>query len=241
MGEFVLALLLALGFQRTPQAAWGGGGCLTRPSPSVRVRLGGVTLWRRQGTTCQAVVTVLPPFVLRSRARPPDVARNAWLATPGGLSVERWAVSGHLSPMARYRLVGAFGHQRLVAVLTRGGLPLPASFRTDAQPSHGLTTQVDLPPMVSGRVIWHLGDTKAASAAAWTQSDGEFQRAAFPQEPAYRVRGLLRDGYDSPINSVRTLFPGARLGHGLRHAINQLPGKLAALAAPVRTALRAPF
>jgi len=40
---------------------------------------------------------------------------------------------------------------------------------------------------------------------------------------------------------MRALFPGARLGDCLRHAINKLPGKLAAIASPVRKALRSQF
>jgi hypothetical protein len=90
-------------------------------------------------------------------------------------------------------------------------------------------------------VIWHLGYTEEASAAALTQSYGEFQRAASQQEPSYRVRGALTDGFDSTIKSMRTLFPGGRLGYCLRHAINKLPGKLAAITSPVRKALRTQF
>ena len=70
---------------------------------------------------------------------------------------------------------------------------------------------------------------------------GEFQRAALQQEPSYRVRGILTDGFDSTTKSMRTLFPGARLGNCLRHAINKLPKKLAAIASPVRKALRSQF
>jgi len=40
---------------------------------------------------------------------------------------------------------------------------------------------------------------------------------------------------------MRTLFPGARLGNCLRHALNKLPKKLAAIASPVRKALRTQF
>jgi hypothetical protein len=40
---------------------------------------------------------------------------------------------------------------------------------------------------------------------------------------------------------MRILFPGARLGICLRHAINKLPAKLVAIAAPVRKALRSQF
>jgi hypothetical protein len=92
--------------------------------------------------------------------------------------------------------------------------------------------------MVQGRVLWHLGSTENASAATLTQSSGAFQRAAVQQDPSYRVRGILTDGFDSTVQSVRTLFPGARLGNCLRHAINKLPGKLPAIAAPVRQAWR---
>ena len=40
---------------------------------------------------------------------------------------------------------------------------------------------------------------------------------------------------------MRTLFPGARLGNCLLHAVNKLPKKLAAIASPVRKALRSQF
>jgi len=100
---------------------------------------------------------------------------------------------------------------------------------------------VYLPTIVRGRVLGHLGYTENASAAAFTQSYGEFQRAASQPEPSSRVRGILTDGFDSTRNSMRTLFPGARLGHCLLHAVNKLPKQLAAIAAPVRTAFRSRF
>ena len=90
--ECVMAFLLALGFHLTHKAACRGGGCLTRHSHYVRVRLGGLTLWRIQWTRCRAVFTVLPHFVLRYRQMRPEVARDALLATHGGLSLELCAV-----------------------------------------------------------------------------------------------------------------------------------------------------
>jgi hypothetical protein len=239
--ECVLAFLLSLGFQLTHKATCRGGGCLTRHSHYARVRLGGVTIWRLQCTTCKAVFTVLPHFVLRYRHMRPDAARDALLATHGGLSLELCAVICHISPMALYRLVCAFGHQGLVTVLTRCGLPLPTYFLADEKHSRCLTDKVYLPTIVSGRVIWHLGYTEAASTAAFTQSYQEFQQAALQQEPSYRVRGILTDGFDSTTSSMRTLFPGARLGNCLRHAINKLPGKLTAIPSAVRKTLRAQF
>ena len=70
--EFVLAFLLSLGFQLTHPAACRGGGCLTRHSHYVRVRLGGLIIWRIQCTRCKAVFTVLPHFVLRYRSMRPE-------------------------------------------------------------------------------------------------------------------------------------------------------------------------
>jgi hypothetical protein len=217
--EFVIAFLLSLGFQLKHQATCRGVGCLTRLSHYVRVRLGGVTIWRMQCTRCKAVFTILPHFILHYRQMRPDAARNALLATHGGLSLELCAVMCHISPMALYRLVCALGHQSLVPILTRCGLPLPTYFLADEKHSHCLTDRVYLPTIVCGRVIWHLGYTEEASTAALTQSYGVFQCVACQQEPAYRVRGILTDGFDSTNNSLRTLFPGTRLGTCLRHAV----------------------
>ena len=239
--ECVLAFLLALGFQLLHKASCRGGGCLTRHSHYARIRLGGITIWRLQCTTCRAVFTVLPHFVLRYRQMRPEVARDALLATHGGLSLELCTGIWHISPMALYRLVCALGQQSLVTVLTRCGLPLPVYFLADEKHSRCLAEKVYLPTIVSGRVLWHLGYTEEASAAAFTQSYGAFQCAASQQEPSYRVRGVLTDGFDSTTKSPRTLFPGARLGTCLRHALNKLPGKLTSIATPVRKALRSKF
>src|SRR5262245_60002954 len=123
--ELVLAFGLSLGFQLAHKTTCRGGGCLTRHSHYARVRLGGLTIWRIQCTACKAVFTVLPHFVLRYRSMRPEVARDVLLATHGGLSLELCAVIGHISPMALYRVICAFGQHSLVTVLTRCGLPLP--------------------------------------------------------------------------------------------------------------------
>jgi len=239
--ECVLAFLLTLGFPLAHKAACRGGGCLTRHSHYARVRLGGLTIWRVQCTTCKAVFTVLPHFVLRYRHMRPEVARDALLATHGGLSLEWCAVICNLSPMALYHLVCAFGHHSLVPVLTRCGLPLPVYVLADEKHSRCLSTKVYLPTIGCGRVLWHLGYTTEASAVAFTESYQVFQRAASQQEPSYRVRGALTDGFDSTTQSLRTLFPGVRLGFCLRHALLKLPKKLTAIASPVRQSLRTKF
>ena len=68
-----------------------------------------------------------------------------------------------------------------------------------------------------------------------------FNALPLQQEPSYQVRGALTDGFDSTTKSMRTLFPGARLGFCLRHALNKLPDKLIGVSAPVRQGLRAKF
>jgi transposase-like protein len=137
--EWVLAFLLSLGLQLTHTETCNGGGWLTRHSHDLRVRLGGMTIWRIPCTRCKAVFTVLPHVVLRYRSRRPDMARNALWATPGGLSGELWAVICPLSPMALYRLLGALGHHRLVTVLTPAvvsrGLPLSWPMQSTAMAS----------------------------------------------------------------------------------------------------------
>src|SRR6266478_10261008 len=152
--ECVMAFILSIGFQLKHKATCSGGGCLTRHSHYARVRLGGLTIWRIQCTTCKAVFTVLPHFVLRYHTMRPEVARDALLATHGGLSLEWCAVLGNISPMALYRVICAFGQHSLVTVLTRCGLPLPTSILADEKHSRCLAERVYLPTIVRGRVLW---------------------------------------------------------------------------------------
>jgi hypothetical protein len=147
------------------------------------------------------VFTVLPHVILRYRSMRPEVAREALLATHGGLSVEQCAVLSPISCMALCRLVCALGSQRLVTVLTRCVLPLPVYVLADEQHRRYLADKVYLPTMVSGRIIWPLGYTTEASAAALTQAYQEFQRAAVQHEPSYRVTGILTDGFDRALST----------------------------------------
>ena len=239
--EFVLAFVLSIGFQLAHKATCRGGGCLTRHSHYARLRLGGLTIWRIQCASCKAVFTVLPHFILRYRRMSPEVARQALIATHGGLSLEWCATICHISPMALYRLICALGQHGLVTVLTRCHLPLPTYILADEKHSRCLTERVYLTSIVRGRVIWHLGYSESKSAAAFTESYGVFQRAALAHEPSYQVRGVLTDGFDSTVSSMRTLFPKARLGFCLRHALNKLPSKLIGLSVPIRKGFRAKF
>jgi hypothetical protein len=199
--ECVLAFLLSLGFQLKHMGDLSWRWVLDAPLPLCSCPPGWGHHLAAPVYEMQSRVPILPHFVLRYRQMRPAVARDSLLAMHGGLSLELCAVICHISPMALYRLVCAFGHQSLVTVLTRCGLPLPTYFLADEKHSHCLADKVYLPTIVSGRVIWHLGYAENASAAALTQSYGEFQRAASRQEPTYRVRGILTDGFDSTTRS----------------------------------------
>ena len=153
----------------------------------------------------------------------PEVARDALLATHGGLSLERCAVIDRLSPMTLYRLVCTLGQHRLVRVLTRCGLPLPTYVLANEKHRHCLTDKVYWPTMVRGRVIWHLGSTKDASAAALTQSYGTVSTRGIPAGAVVPGPRGLTDGFESTTKSLRTLFPGVRLGNCLRHALTGFP------------------
>ena len=53
--DYVLAFILSIGLQLIQKDPWRGGGCPTRHSHYVRVRLSGITIWRTgewQGTCC---------------------------------------------------------------------------------------------------------------------------------------------------------------------------------------------
>src|SRR2546427_4750476 len=119
----------------------------------------------------------------------PEAARDALLATHGGLSLELCATICHISPMALYRLICTLGKQSLVAVLTQCVLPLPKYMLADEKHSKCLTERVYLPTIVGGRVMWHLGYSASKSAVAFTESYGQFQQAALDHEPSYRVQG----------------------------------------------------
>ena len=104
--EFVIAFIISIGFQLKHKCNCPGGFRLTRHSHYMRVRLNGLVIWRIQCTHCKAVFTVLPHFVMRYRKMKPKTAKQALLATHGGLSLEYCAVRlsyGHLPFDERHR------------------------------------------------------------------------------------------------------------------------------------------
>jgi hypothetical protein len=82
----------------------------------------------------------------------PDVARQALIATHGGLSLEWCATIFNISTMSLYRLICALGQDSLVSVLLKCHLSLPAYILADEKHGKCLTERVYLPTIVSGRL-----------------------------------------------------------------------------------------
>lgn len=233
---------MSLGFQLKHKCECQGGFALTRHSHYARVRLGGLSIWRLECKHCGIVFTILPHFVLRYSGVKPEIAKQALLATHGGLSLELCAtLFNNLCPMSVYRLVCALGRTSLVTVLTRCQLPLPHYFLADEKHSHCLSEKVYLPTIVAGRLIWHLGYTEDKSAVAFEASYGQFQQATQAFDPDYRPEGILTDGFESTRRSLSNLFPTTALANCLRHAANRVGSKLKSVTQAVRDTFREQF
>lgn len=239
--EFVVAFIISIGFQLKHKKDCPGGFFLTRHSHYVRVRLNGLTIWRIQCTHCKAVFTVLPHFVLRYRKMHPEVAEKTLRATCGGLSLELCSVLFNVSAMSVYRLMCSIGGHCLVTLLSRCNLSLPRYLLADEKHGKCLAEKVYLPTIVTGRIIWHLGYVTDKSAAAFKRSYGKFRQSAQYVDPDYRVNGILTDGFESTIKSLRSLFPSARIGNCILHAAKKVNGKIKAVSSSLREDLSFQF
>ncbi len=239
--EFVVAFILATGFQLKHKAHCCGGFSLTPHSSYIRLRLSGLPIWRIQCTKCKAVFTILPHFVLRHLSMSPEDAEKALLATSGGLSLEVCAEILNITPMAIWRLLCAVGKTGLVTFLTRCALPLPKYFIADEKHSFCLKDKVYLATVVAGRVIWLLGYTLDKSAEAFEASYGQFRKAALEHDPSWKPGGILTDGFASTIRALKKLFPSARIGNCILHAAKKVMSKLRAVPKTVREELSYSF
>ncbi len=240
--EYIVAFLTSFGFQLLHKCDCPGGTCLTRHSHYMRIRLGGLVIWRVQCRHCDAVFTILPHFVLRYRSMTPEQAKQALIATHGGLSLEWTAtIIPDVSVMSVYRLVCALGTCQLADVLTRCHLPLPAYLVADEKHAHCLREKVYLPTIVVGRVIWHLGYTPDKSAAAFEACYREFEQAVHHLDGRYRPCGILTDSFESTRKSLHAVFPFTKLGNCLLHATARVGQKLQGVTKAVRKRVQAEF
>ncbi len=237
---FVTAFILSAGCLRHYEGC-GGKGSLTRHSHYVRVRLNGVPIWRVQCTECGAVFTILPHFVLRYRKMSPGTAEKALTALSGGLSLEICAVIPNISPMSVYRLICSLGKNCMISLLTRCGLSLPEYFCADEKHSLRLGEKVYLTTTVKGHLIRYPGYTGDKSAASSEQSYRLFQQAGLRIRPSWKVGGILTDGFESTIGSMKKLFPGAVIGNCILHAARKVCQKPAGIPAADRDHLSRQF
>ena len=234
--EFVTAFIMSAGCLRHYEGC-SGKRSLTRHSHYVRVRLNGVPIWRVQCTECGAVFTILPHFVLRYRKMRPETAEKALRALSGGLSPEICAVILNISPMPVYRLICSPGKNCTVTLLTRCGLSLPEYFCADEKHAHCPGEKVYLTTIASGHLIWHPGYTADKSADSFEESYRLFREAGLRINPSWKVRGILTDGFESTVGSMKNLFPGAVIGNCILHAARKAGQKLRGLPSAVREKL----
>lgn len=239
--EFVMAYVFSIGFQFLHEGHCSGASAFKRHSHYARTRLGGLTIWRIQCGECKATFSILPQFVLRYRSMSPEVAKKALIASDGGLSLERTSLMLHISAMSLYRLLCAIGVWHVAEVLWRAGLALPKYFLADEKHSKCLADKAYLPTIVEGRVIWHLGYTPEATAAAFQTSYAQFQQVALKVDPQYQPKGILIDGFESTRLSLRSLFPFALIGYCLLHAAKKVASKIKGVSSEVRNSLSRKF
>lgn len=239
--EFVVAFIISIDFQLKHKKNCPGGFSLTRHSHYARARLNDLIIWRIQCTHCKAVFTVLPHFVLRYRKMHPEIAEKTLRAACGGLSLELCSVLFNVSAMSVYRMMCGIGRHCLVTLISRCDIPLPPYLLADEKHAKCLGEKVYLPTIVTGRVIWHLGYVTDKSAAAFKGSYGKFRQSAQHLDPGYRVKGILTDGFESTIKSLRSLFPGVRIGNCVLHAAKKVNGKIKAIPSALRKNLSFQF
>ena len=167
----------------------------------------------------------------------PDVARDALLATHGGLSLEWCAVICHIShgPLSP---ICALGHTSLVTVLTRCGLPLPTYILADEK--HSVAYRARLLTHRQGRVLWHLGYSESKSTAAFTESLANFSAQPLSMSPRTRCGGpdrWLRQHRQQPTDLISTGTPGLLPAPRAQQA----PDKLIGVSTSVRKGLRSKF
>jgi len=124
------AFVMSLGFQLKHKSHLSRWWMPDAPLAYVRVRLGGITIWRMQCTTCRAVFTVLPHFVFALSSHAPEVARNAALGTHGRLGFR--AVRGDVPHFADGALSPGLCTRApdLVTMLTGVACLAPPSWQT---------------------------------------------------------------------------------------------------------------
>ncbi len=232
--EFVIVFIQMIGFQLKHKVGCSGGFELTRHSSYERIRLNGLIIWRIQCKDCKAVFTILPQFVLRYSSVKPEVAEKALTATYNGMSLEVSHIVCDVPPMALYRLICTLGNLCIVYLLVRCGLTLPKYLLVDEKHSHLRLARIYLATIATGRVLWLLKYMKNKSEKTFNASYGEFKEAALAIDPSYNVDGILTDGYDTTVKSMRRLFPGAKIGNCLMHAYQKVGKKLKGIPSKLR-------
>jgi len=204
--EFVMAYIMSIGFQLLHKQYCTGGSCLTRHSHYARVKCGGITIWRIQCTTCKAVFTVMPSFLIRYFSCKTEQVKRAIIAYHGGLSFENCAICYNISPMCLYRLICAFGKHCLATMLYQAGVPLPKNLQADEKHTKCLGEKGYIPLLTCGHAIWdidYIDNVDEQTLAPFYQQFVEQTKAL---EPNYAPKTITHDGFKATIKALREIF-----------------------------------
>lgn len=207
--EFVIAYILSIGFQVVHNKYCTGGNCFTRHSHYLRVRCGGITIWRMQCKTCKAVFTIIPSFLMRYLSYRTKQVRDALIAYHGGLSFENCAICFNIAPLALYRIICAFGKYSLEHVLTKAGVPLPKHVQVDEKHTKCLGQKGYIPIVSSGHAIWHIDYVSSVDEEILEGSYQQFAEETKKIETGYTPGTITHDGFKPTRNALCHIFKKA--------------------------------
>ena len=204
--EFVLAYILAIGFQIVHNKLCTGGNCFTRHSHYVRVKCGGITIWRIQCKTCKAVFTVIPSFLMRYLCYRTEQVQKAITAYHGGLSFENCAICFNISGMSLYRFICAFGKYPLAQTLNNAGVPLPKHTQADEKHTKCLGAKGYIPIVSSGHAFWHIDYIDSVDEDVVEESYQQFSDDTKAIETSYAPATITIDGFKPTRNALCHIF-----------------------------------
>ena len=238
--EYVLAFILSLGFQLTHKAS------AARVVASHATRITSRSVWAGSPSGASSVRGVMrssPSCRISScaiaRCIPTSPATPWW--PPMGASVWSGVPSSAMSP--RWRSIAS-------CVRSDNRVLWSCSPGVGCRCRH-LSWPMKSPVTASPRRSMCPRSSVAGSSGTWATPRLPVQRLLPSRIKSFSVRhpswsrrirsGVPHRWLRQHHQELQTLFPGARLGNCLRHALMKLPKKLAAIASPVRRALRSQF
>ncbi len=205
--ELIMAYILSLGFQVLHKNCCSSN-CFTRHSHYARVKCNGITIWRIQCTSCKAVFTVIPSFIMRYFCYPIERVKQALIAYHSGSSLEVCAILHNISAMSLYRIICSLGKYSLCQVLGKAGLTLPKNILADEKHSKCLGEKGYIPLITSGHTTWHIDYVESVEEKVLEDSYKSFDQQVKEVNPQYAPKTVSHDGFRPTANALKNIFGG---------------------------------